>query len=153
MVIRVTATGAKPEPRQESTAVNTPFRLFEDFFNNWALRTLENRREAPRPPVDVLEANNNLIIRMEIPGMSEKGFDLKVDGRTLTVRGERIPEPEDSGYVYHQVEGYYGAFARSFDLPDSVDIAKIAAGYTDGVLKITIPQKPESHPRTIKVNA
>lgn len=152
MVIKVTAT-TRPETRQEPNPMSTPFHLFEDLFNSWALRTLENRREAFRPPVDVFERDSKLCIRMEMPGVSEKDFDLKVDGRTLTIRGERKADPEESGFTFHQVEGYYGTFARSFDLPDSIDTAKISAVYNNGVLQITVPQRPESQPRAIKVNA
>ena len=154
MVIRITGTGQNPEVQQENRPAMTPFRLFEDLFNNWAMHSaLAKRHETWRPPVDILEKENKLIIRTEMPGVEEKDINLKLDGRTLTIQGERKPEPDGTGFSYHQVEGNYGTFSRSFDLPDSVDAEKISAAYSNGVLTITIIQKPEVQPRTIKINA
>jgi len=154
MVIRISGPSETQGAQQEQNQMPTPFRMFEDFFNNWALQSaIAKRREPFRPPVDILEKDSKFIIRTEIPGVDEKAIELKLDGRTLTIQGERKPEPENSGCSYHRVEGYYGTFGRSFDLPDSVDIDKISAAYRNGVLVVSIPQKPEVQPRTIKVNA
>lgn len=154
MVIRITGTSQKPEVQQGTSPMITPFHLFEDLFNHWAMHSaLAKRHETWRPPVDILEKENKLIIRTEIPGVEEKAINLKLDGRTLTIQGERKPEPEGTGFAYHQVEGNYGTFSRSFDLPDSVDTEKISAAYSNGVLTITLMQRPEVQPRTIKINA
>lgn len=153
MVIRITGSGSEPETQEESRTPPSPFHLFEDLFNDWAMRTAyARRREAWRPPVDILEKDNKLIIRTEIPGVEEKDIELKLDGHTLTVKGTRKPEAEESGYSYHQIEGSYGTFGRSFELPDSVDTTKVSATYDKGVLVITIPQRQEVKPRTIKIN-
>jgi HSP20 family protein len=103
--------------------------------------------------VDVLEKDGNILLRVEVPGISEKDIDLKVEGSVLTVRGERKPEPESEGIVYHQVEGFYGNFSRSFSLPETIDAENISASYRNGILTVKVPQKPEVQPRTIKVNA
>jgi HSP20 family protein len=130
----------------------SPFRLFEDFFNDWALRSLEGRRgEAWTPPVDMAERDGNLILMVSIPGVNEKDIELKIEGQVLTVKGDRKSQ-ELEGYTYHQQESYYGAFSRSFALPDSTDLGSIKADYKNGVLTVTVPQKPEVKPRTIKVN-
>lgn len=130
----------------------SPFRLFEDFFNDWAFRSLEDRRnESWVPPVDVLEKDGNLLLMASIPGMTDKEIELRVEGQVLTIKGER-KSPEASGYTYHQQESRYGSFSRSFTLPDTVNLDNIKADYKNGVLTITVPQKPESKPRTIKVN-
>ncbi|MBZ5495325.1 MAG: Hsp20/alpha crystallin family protein [Acidobacteriia bacterium] len=154
MVIRIAGASHSPQTEHEQNQAPTPFRLFEDMFNNWAMQSaFARRRENSKPPVDIWEKDNKIIIRTEIPGVSDEDIDLRLDGRTLTIKGERKPEPEGSGFSYHQVEGCYGTFSRSFDLPDSVDAEKISAAYNNGVLVITVPQKPENKPRTIKVNA
>jgi len=153
MVIRITGNSQRPDSATESSPNPTPFRMFEELFNNWALQsTLAHRQEVRTPPVDIYEKDGKIIIRMEIPGTEEKDIDLKLDGRTLTIKGERKGEGENSGFSYHQVEGYYGKFQRSFTLPDTVDAEKISATSANGVLAITIPQKPESKPLVIKVN-
>ncbi len=129
----------------------SPFRMFEDFFNDWAFRTARTGQEGWRPPVDILEKDGNLILRVEIPGVDEKSISLKIEGQLLTVKGERKSEESD-GFTYHQVESTYGTFSRSFTLPDSVDTNHIEANYKNGILVITMPQKQEVKPRSIKVS-
>jgi HSP20 family protein len=130
----------------------SPFRLFEDFFNDWAVHSAENRRsEGWAPAVDVLEREGNLALMVSLPGINEKEIELKVEGQVLTIKGER-KSLESEGYSYHQAESRFGAFSRSFTLPETTDLENIKADYKNGVLTITIQQKPEVKPRTIKVN-
>jgi HSP20 family protein len=130
----------------------SPFRMFEDFFNDWAVRSVENRRSKGWvPAVDVLEREGNLILMISLPGIHEKEIDLKVEGQVLTIIGERTSLEAD-GYSYHQTESRFGTFSRSFTLPETTDLENIKADYKNGVLNITVPQKPEIKPRTIKVN-
>jgi HSP20 family protein len=84
--------------------------------------------------------------------MNEKEIDLKLEGNTLTIKGERKMENEDKKNNYHRVESYYGSFSRSFRLPDTVDYEKIKAEYKNGVLTIKMPHKPEVKPREIPVS-
>ncbi len=154
MVIRISGSSQRPEYQPNGSPLPLPFRMFEDFFSNWAMHTALDRRSGSfRPAVDILEKDNKILMRCELPGVDETSLDLKLDGRTLTIKGERKQEPEGSGSVYHQIESSYGAFSRSFDLPNSAETEKISAAFKDGVLTITIPQKPEVQPRTIQVNA
>lgn len=111
---------------------------------------MEDRRsETWTPSVDVIEKDGNLILKALLPGMTEKDIELKVEGQTLTIKGERKPE---EGYIFHQQESRYGFFSRSFTLPDSANMGKIGADYRHGILTVSIPQKPEAKPRIIKVN-
>jgi len=84
--------------------------------------------------------------------MTEKQIDLKLEGNTLTLKGERKMDSEDKKNNYHRVESFYGSFIRTFRLPDTVDMDKISADYKNGVLTVTMPQKPEVRPREIPVN-
>ncbi len=128
----------------------SPFRLFEDFFNNWAARSLEGRRsEGWIPAVDIMEKDGNLLLMISLPGLHEKEIDLKIEGQVLTVTGERKSQ---EGYTYHQTESSFGTFSRSFTLPDSADLEAIKADYRNGILTVTIPPKAEVKPRSIKVN-
>ncbi len=130
----------------------SPFRMFEDFFNDWAFRSLEGRRgEGWNPAVDVVEKEGNLQLQVSLPGLDEKDIELKIEGQVLTIKGERKSQ-ESEGYTYHQQETYYGTFSRSFTLPESTDLGNIKADYRNGILAISVPQKPEVKPRTIKVN-
>jgi HSP20 family protein len=153
MVIRVTQSSRQPERAQESTAA-TPFRLFEEIFNDWYSRAPgQERADAWRPPVDILEKEGNLLLRVELPGVEEKEIDLKVEGRMLTVKGVKKAEAESDRCSYFRVETCAGGFSRSFTLPDSADTDKISASYKNGILTVTIPQKEEVRPRQIPVSA
>jgi HSP20 family protein len=136
--------------RSEVPAVS---RLFEDFFGGFPFDgSLAGSRESWMPSVDVIEKDGNLILRAELPGLTEKEIDLKLEGNTLTLKGERKMDNEDKKSNYHRIESYYGSFTRTFQLPETVDFEKINAEYKNGVLTITLPQKPEVKPREIPVS-
>ncbi len=127
-------------------------RLFEDFFNDLPWMSSMPRVEGWVPAVDILERDGNLILRAELPGMNEKDIDVKLEGNILTLKGERKLDSEEKKHNYHRVESYYGSFTRSFTLPDTVDTDKIKADYKNGILTISIPQRPEVRPREIPVS-
>jgi HSP20 family protein len=150
MAPKITRSEASEKPAGTYSA--SPFRLFEDFFNDWAMRSLEGRRaEGWTPAVDVLERDGNLVLLVTLPGMNEKEIELKIEGQVLTIKGERKSQESD-GYVYHQAESYYGHFSRSFTLPDSTDLENIKADYKNGILSIAVPLKPEVKSRSIKIS-
>jgi HSP20 family protein len=127
-------------------------RLFEEFFNDFPFNETSGTRENWVPTVDILEKDGNLILRAELPGMTEKDIDLKLEGNTLILKGERKLDNEDKKNNYHRIESFYGSFTRSFRLPETVDQEKIGADYKNGVLTVTLPQKPEVRPREIPVS-
>jgi HSP20 family protein len=148
------ATTRKPEAAQNSPyPVYSPFRLFDEFYRDWAQRTSHPEAESWKPAVDILERDGNLILCAEIPGVTEKDIDLKLEGNVLTIKGEKKQSPQADGFTVYQLESFYGQFSRSFTLPETVDAEKISASYRNGVLTVTLPQKPEVKPRSIKVNA
>ncbi len=126
--------------------------LFEDFTNDPFFAPFTRTSDRWLPAVDILEKDGNLIMRAEVPGLSEKDIDLKLEGNTLTLRGEKKLENKEDRNNYHRMESFYGSFTRSFTLPDTVDRDRIKADYKDGILTITIPQKPEVRPREIPVS-
>jgi len=105
------------------------------------------------PAVDILEKDGTLLLRAELPGVNEKEIDLKLEGNLLTLRGEKKIEKSEDNDNYHRIESYQGSFSRSFKLPETVDRDKIKAECKNGVLTVTIPQKPEVKPRDIPVSA
>jgi len=140
-----------PYIRRSEAPVAT--RLFEEFFNDFPFAEyFPVSREQWNPAVDIMEKDGNLILRAELPGMTEKQIDLKIEGNTLTLKGERKIENEDKKNNYHRVESFYGSFMRSFRLPDTADMDKISADYKNGILTVTLPQKPEVKPREIPVS-
>jgi len=126
--------------------------LFESLFKDFPFGGLQPAKESGMPAVDVLEKDGNLVLRAELPGMEEKDFELKLDGNVLTLRGERKFEEKDEKDNYRRIESFYGSFSRSFTLPETADRDKIKADYKNGVLTVTVPQKPELKPREIPVS-
>jgi HSP20 family protein len=140
-------------PLIRRSEVPSTTRLFEDFFSDFPFSgSLFEDGDRWTPSVDIMEKEGNLILRAELPGLSEKQIELKLEGNTLTLKGERKMENEDKKGTYHRVESCYGSFTRSFRLPDTVDTDKIHADYKNGILTVTIPQKSEAKPREIPVS-
>src|SRR5437016_78208 len=81
------------------------------------------------PPVDVYEDEHNIVLKLEVPGIQEKDIDVRVQDRTLAVRGERKFESEEKEENFHRIERSYGAFSRSFTLPNTVDTHNVNADY------------------------
>jgi HSP20 family protein len=127
-------------------------RIFNDFFHDWPMNSLLQDRGNWMPPVDILEKDGNMVLRCELPGMTEADIDVKLEGNLLTLKGEKRFESEGERDNYHRVERFTGTFSRSFTLPDSVIVEKIKADYRNGVLIVTIPQKSEVRPWEIPVN-
>ena len=73
------------------------------------------------PPVDILETENELLVKMDVPEIDLKDVEIRLENDTLTVKGERKFEHREDSKDYHRIERSYGTFARSFTLPDTVD--------------------------------
>jgi HSP20 family protein len=89
-------------------------------------------------------------IAMELPGVSEADIELTVDNGVLTIRGEKKTEEERKGDTWYFSERQYGAFRRSFRLPEDADGQAAAAHMKDGVLHISVPKKPVEAPETAR---
>jgi HSP20 family protein len=124
-------------------------RLFETSFpgrsDNSALTTWA-------PAVDIYETGNELVVKADLPDVSEKDLDVRIENNTLTIRGERKFEKKVEEENYLRVERTYGSFSRSFSLPNTVNSEAIRAEYKNGVLTVELPKRAESRPKQIKVN-
>ena len=123
---------------------------FEPFFG-FPFVQEQSRAAAWNPPVDVVEENGKILVKVEVPGVDEKDLRITFEDGLLTVSGERQFERKDDRN-YHRIERAYGSFTRSFTLPRSVDGSQIKADYRSGILEIEIPKKEESLPRQIQIN-
>ncbi len=127
-------------------------RLFESLFRETPFNGFSLDRENGVPAVDVFQKDGNFVFKAELPGIEEKDIELKLEGNVLSLKGERkMEEKEDEGN-YHRIESYYGSFSRSFTLPETADRDKISADFKNGVLTVTVPQRPETKPRAIPVS-
>src|SRR5215470_9115764 len=133
-----------------------PFRELAGFFENFADVTGGRGSEESTfgtftPAVDVYEDEQNLVLKLEVPGMNEEDLKVSLENSTLTVSGERKFEKEEKEENFHRIERRYGTFTRTFRLPNTVDSEKVEAGYDKGVLKITLAKRAEAKPKTIKI--
>lgn len=126
--------------------------LFERFFGPRALEPMEGGWTGNFVPVtNISETNDNVILTAELPGINPKDLDIAVTGDVLTLKGEKKQEKEIKEESWHRVERSYGAFTRTFRLPASVVVEKVAADYKDGVLRITMPKTPEAKRHEVKI--
>lgn len=103
------------------------------------------------PSVDVSEGKSDIIVKAEIPGVDKEDIDLSLDGRLLTICGEKEHEKEETDEHYHRVESSFGFYRRTIELPADVDDSKVDAKYKNGVLKIKLKKAKEAETRKIKI--
>ena len=105
------------------------------------------------PPVDIFQnGEHEVVLKAELPDMTREDIDITVENWTLTIKGERKLPSEIKDDQIHRLERRYGAFSRSFSLPQTVDTAKVQAEYKNGVLTVRLPLREEARPRQIKVD-
>lgn len=109
-------------------------------------------RGAWAPSVDIYENKDQIVLEAELPGMKQDDFDLSIENNLITLRGERKFEKTDETDNYHRVERSYGAFTRSFTLPQTVSAEGATAEYNNGVLRVTLPKREETKARRIQVS-
>jgi HSP20 family protein len=108
-------------------------------------------RGAWSPLVDILERENEIVLKVDLPGVSQNEIEIKVEENTLTIQGERKLVKDTSGENYIQVERPYGTFRRTFNIPKTIEQGGIKASYKDGVLRVVLPRKQETQPKQIMV--
>ncbi len=113
------------------------------------------KEETPRggwsPPVDIVEQEDRVILKVDLPEMNQSEIEIKVEENTLIIQGERKFIKESPGERYLQVERPYGQFQRTFTLPKAIDQEEIKASYKDGVLRMSLPKKKDIQPKQISV--
>ncbi len=122
-------------------------RMLEGFFEDtplWNART---------PAVDVRETHEGYLMEVELPGMSEKDVEVKVEDNILTLSSHRQEASEEKKDGYLIRERRQAAFSRTFVLPNDVDREKIEAEFKNGLLRVNLAKKPEAQPKTIQVKA
>lgn len=123
-------------------------RMFDAVFSGEPLTS-----SAWMPAVDIYESpEKDVVVKVEVPDMKREDIKVTFENNVLTIEGERKADTEVKQEQYHRVERRYGAFRRSFTMPASVDGSRVQAAYQDGVLKVTLPQRPEAKPRQITID-
>lgn len=120
--------------------------LFNDMMTTDWFGGLENDR-THIPAVNIKENENGFELHMAIPGLHKDDVNIEVNKNVLTISSEVKTERETKEDNYTRKEFSYGAFKRSFTLPETIDEDKINAIQENGVLKLTLPKKQEALPK------
>jgi HSP20 family protein len=104
------------------------------------------------PKAEVFETDEQVALKVEIPGLSEKDFEITLKDHVLMVRGERKLENGFKQENLAWTECPYGTFVRSFNLPQTVDVNTINATYTNGILQVVFARHEAAKPKQIPVN-
>jgi HSP20 family protein len=132
------------EPARElSTMQSEMNRLFGTFFDSATPR--DGRRAALRswiPAIDVVENENEYVLRADLPGLTEGDVNVELDENILRISGERKSEHEEKTDGFYRLERATGRFSRSLSLPEGISADGIEANFDNGVLEVHI-QKPE----------
>jgi len=126
-------------------------RVFEGSFPRLpALRNGEDLGPA-NLTLDVIETSDSFVIKAAIPGVEPKDVEISVEDDVLTIKGEFEHKEEASEENYLRREIRYGSFQRQLRLPPTVDAEKADARFEHGMLRLSLPKKPEARARSIKI--
>lgn len=151
----------KAQPARVMSPFEEVDRLFEGHFPSGWMRPFHWPRpswgelsapfEGKMPKVDVIERDNEIVVKAELPGVDKKDLDISVTKNTVTIQGSTShEEKEEKGDVY-RCEISRGSYSRTLTLPAEVNEEKAKAKFKDGILELTLPKVEKAKRRTIKV--
>jgi HSP20 family protein len=138
--------------------VRDPFFNFVDrFFSDLAWpagNALEFDAAKFTPAVDIVETENAFVAKADLPGLTKDDIELSLEDGVLSISGERTFKHEEKGEgkSFRRIERAYGSFRRAFTLPQGVDVDKVEASFTDGVLTLTLPKTEIVKARKIAIS-
>ena len=105
-----------------------------------------------RPPVDIYETADGIVLKVELPGVNKDDVSVEVKDNVLTLKGERLLDPQIKDDHYYRKERNFGKFNRSFSLEEPIKPNLIKASFKEGVLTIEVPRPEEEKPKQVTVN-
>ncbi len=148
-------------PRREMTLLDEMDRVFDGLFHRGWLRPFREawpewaRAEETfgmgNPRVDVLDREEEILVRAEVPGVNKKDLRVELSGQMLTIHGERRREQKEEKGEYFRSEIAHGMFSRTLRLPEEVALDKAAAEFKDGILEVHLPKTHKTERRRIEV--
>ncbi len=126
--------------------------FFDRSRSRWIPDDVERSESIWTPQVDMYDDENNIIVRVDLPGMEKEGIEITVTGNILTIAGEKRQEKEIKKEDYRRFERSYGAFQRSIMLPPDADTDRAVSSYENGVLEIKLPKKAVPQKKRISLS-
>lgn len=122
-------------------------RMFDRFFEG---RTGDSIRRWI-PAMDLVETDDSLVLRADLPGVTEEDVAIEIQDGVLTISGERRADDEEKGEGFHRVERAFGRFSRSLALPQGTNPDRVDANFDNGVLEVRMPKPEERKPRRVQI--
>ncbi len=146
--------------RAEPTRAVTPFEEMERFFDNFFSRgwmrpswsELMPAFEGRMPKVDVVDRDEEIVVRAEVPGVAKDELEVTVSDNMVTIKGETKHEEKEEKGDYYRSEISRGSFSRTVTLPSYVSSEDTRARFSDGVLELTLPKVEKAKRRTVKID-
>ena len=140
------------DPLRELTSLQQWMdQTLQQTLNSFAQTSQVTSNTAFVPRAEVFETDDQVALKIEVPGLSEKDFEITLKDHALTVRGERKLENGLKQENLAWTERPYGTFLRTFNLPQTVDLNTINATYTSGILQIVFAKHEAAKPKQIPV--
>lgn len=151
----------KAEPKRALSPFEEMDRLFEDYFSRGWMRPfrwewpsigeMAKPFEGKIPKVDVIERDDEVVVKAELPGVEKKDLDVSVTENSVTIKGSTSHEEKEEKGDFYRCEISRGTYSRTVGLPSYVDADKAKATFKDGILELTLPKVEKSKRRTIEV--
>lgn len=159
------ATKGKEAQRAQSARMLSPFeemdRWFEGAFPRGWMRPFQREWpmwgelarpfESRAPRVDVIDRDEEIMLRAELPGVEKKDLDVSITDNTVTIKATSSTEEKEEKGDYYRCEISQGSFARTVTLPSNVEADKVTASFKEGILELTLPKVAKSQRRRINV--
>ena len=126
-------------------------RMIDDLLRGWSPSSRAEEPAEWAPALDVRETNTDVIVDVEAPGLGPKDLDISIEDGTLTIRGERKTESEETHGKFRSCERDYGTFCRVVQMPAGVEVEKASATYDNGIVSISLPKTEKSRAKKITV--
>lgn len=151
----------KVTPKKAPSSFDDIEQMFNEFFSRGWMSPLRFTHpswshlpapfEGRTPHVDVVERDNEIFVKAELPGVEKGDLELTMTDNSVTIKGSTKAEEKEEKENYHRCEISQGSFSRTVPLPGDVNTEKAKARFNNGVLKLTIPKVKKSKHKNIKV--
>lgn len=124
----------------------TPFNIMKRFGRDWPEFELKS------PKVDIIDRDDTIIVKAEVPGIEKKDLDISVTENSVTIKGESKSETKEEKDDYIHSEIRRGSVLRTIPLPCPIDSNQASAKFNDGILELTLPKASKVEKQKVEIN-